>query len=58
MSSLLCIGNNLILNINGTEVFNRPLADQTEPGLVGVGGLSRLNIPVTSIFGNILIGQP
>jgi hypothetical protein len=54
----LCIGNNLILNINGTEVFNRPLADQTEPGLVGVGGLSLAKYPVILNFGNILIGQP
>jgi hypothetical protein len=54
----LCIGNNLILNINGTEVFNRPLADETEPGLVGVGGLSLENFPVDLTFGNISIGQP
>jgi hypothetical protein len=54
----LCIGNNLILNINGTEVFNRPLADQTEPGLVGVGAHSQDNFPVDLFFRTILIGQP
>ncbi len=54
----LCNGNNLILYINGTEVFNRPVADQTEPGLVGVGGLSQEKYPVILTFGNILIGKP
>jgi hypothetical protein len=54
----LCDGNNLILYINGTEVFNKPVADQIEPGLVGVGGLSQENYPVNLTFGNILIGKP
>lgn len=54
----LCIGNSLILNINGTEVFNRPLADKTEPGLVGVGGHSQENFPVDLTFQTILIGPP
>lgn len=54
----VCIGNTLILNINGTEVYNRAIAEQTEPGLVGVGGLSLENFPVNLTFTNILIGQP
>jgi hypothetical protein len=53
-----CKGNSLILNINGKEVFNRSVADFTEPGLVGVGGISEQNFPVDLIFGNIAIGQP
>ncbi len=58
MIQFLCIGNNLILNINGTEVFNRPLADKTEPGLVGVGGLSQENFPVDLTFQTVSIGPP
>jgi hypothetical protein len=54
----VCKGNSLILNINGKEVFNRSVADYTEPGLVGVGGISEQNFPVDLIFGNIAIGQP
>jgi hypothetical protein len=54
----VCKGNSLILNINGKEVFNRSVADFTEPGLVGVGGISEQNFPVDLIFGNIAIGQP
>jgi hypothetical protein len=54
----LCIGNNLILNINGTEVFNRSLADKTDPGLVGIGGHSQENFPVDLTFQTVLIGPP
>ena len=54
----VCKGNSLILNINGKEVFNRSVADFTEPGLVGVGGISEQNFSVDLIFGNIAIGQP
>lgn len=54
----VCMGNNLILYINGAEVFNRPVAEQTDAGLVGVGGISAENFPVDLTFGNILIGKP
>jgi len=54
----VCKGNSLILNINGKEVFNRSIADNTEPGLLGVGGISEDNFPVDLIFGDIAIGQP
>jgi hypothetical protein len=58
VAQFICSGNNLILYINGTEVFNRPLATQTDPGLAGIGGHSMEKTPVNLTFQNILIGKP
>jgi len=56
---LACIGDSLILSINGSEVFNRKVAtDFTEPGLIGIGALSFDKVPVTLIFDGITISQP
>jgi len=58
VAQFVCKGNELILYINGTEVFNRPQAAMTDPGLAGVGGLSKETTPVNLTFQNILIGKP
>jgi len=56
---LACMGDSLILTINGTEVFNRKVAtDFTEPGLIGIGALSFEKFPVNLIFESVTIARP
>lgn len=56
---LACMGDSLILTINGTEVFNRKVAtDFTEPGLIGIGALSFDKFPVNLIFESVTIARP
>jgi len=56
---LACMGDSLILTINGKEVFNRKVAtDFTEPGLIGIGTLSFTHHPVSLIFNSITISKP
>lgn len=56
---LACMGDSLILTINGAEVFNRKVAtDFTEPGLIGIGALSFDKFPVNLIFESVTIARP
>jgi len=53
-----CVSDELILDVNGTEVFNQSVRQDVDPGKVGVGVTSADSLPVEVDFSLITIAKP
>jgi hypothetical protein len=53
-----CVSDELILDVNGTEVFNQSVRQDLDSGKVGVGVISTDTLPVEVDFNSVSIVKP